>query len=86
MGSKIPQTISHNHIKIIGSKTRKHQEHSILGRMKPPSKKTRRSMRDPPVLAIIIVLETPDMNLNIPAAICWTRKTSNKCLKNLKIG
>jgi len=35
MGSKTPQTISHNHIKIrvikiIGSKTRKHQKHSIL--------------------------------------------------------
>ena len=35
MGSKTPQRISHNHIKIkgikiIGSKTRKHQEHSIL--------------------------------------------------------
>ena len=30
MGGKIPQTISYNHIKIIGSKLRKHQEHSIL--------------------------------------------------------
>ena len=25
MGSKIPHTISHNHIKIIGSKTQKHK-------------------------------------------------------------
>jgi len=38
--------------------------------MKPPSKKTRRSMSDPPVLAMIIVLQTPDITLNIPAAIC----------------
>ena len=35
MGIKAPQTISHNHtkikgIKIIGKKTQKHQEHSIL--------------------------------------------------------
>jgi len=43
-------------------------------------------MRAPPVLAIIIVLQTPDMSLNIPAAICWIRKTNNKCLKNLKVG
>jgi len=27
MGSKIPQTISHNHIKIKRKKTRKHQDH-----------------------------------------------------------
>jgi len=37
-------------------------------------------MRDPPVLAMIIVLQTPDITLNIPAAICWTRNTNNKCL------
>jgi len=52
--------------------------------MKPPSRKIRRSMRAPPVLAIIIVLHTPEMTLNIPAAICWMRNTTNNCLKNLK--
>ena len=30
MGSKTPQIISQNHIKIIGSKTRKYQKNSIL--------------------------------------------------------
>lgn len=52
--------------------------------MKPPSKNTRRSMRAPPVLAIITVLQTPAMTLKSPAAICWIKNTSNSCLKNLE--
>lgn len=52
--------------------------------MKPPSKKTRRSISAPPVLAMITVLQTPAINRNSPAAICWIRNTSSICLKNLR--
>lgn len=40
------------------------------GRMKPPNKNTSRRVRAPPVFAIIIVLHTAAISLNIPEAIC----------------
>jgi hypothetical protein len=52
--------------------------------MKPPSKKTRSRVRAPPVLAMIMVLQTPAISLKSPEAICWMKNTSSSCLKNLK--
>lgn len=56
----------------------------LLGRIKPPKRNTRSSTRAPPVFAMIMVLQTPEMSLKIPAAICWTRNISINCLKNLR--
>ena len=53
--------------------------------MKPPSKKTIRRVRAPPVLAMIMVLHSDAVSLKSPAAICCTRNTSRNCLKNLAI-
>lgn len=55
-----------------------------LGRMKPPSRKTRRTQRAPPVQATTFVLQTLAMSLKSPAAICWMRNITRNCLKNLK--
>lgn len=52
--------------------------------MNPPSMKTIRSIRAPPVFAMIMVLQSPAVSLKIPAAICWSKNTSNSCLKNLR--
>ena len=54
--------------------------------MKPPTRNTNRRVRDPQVLAMIIVLQTAEMSLKSPAAVCWNRNTNNSCLKNLSMG
>ena len=51
--------------------------------MNPPSKKRRRTTRDPPVLASIIDLQVVAMNRKILPAICCVRNITSKCLKNL---